>query len=194
MMDANGANTTAAAAVLAAASHVSLAGATALVLASTGPVGERVVRLLARQGSEIRAASRKLERAEAVCNRIRGKVPGAQLQPCAPSTPEEIAVAAGEVQIVIAAGAPGVQLMSSESRKGCRDLKVAIDLNAVAPVGLEGIEPTDRDTSRDGAHCYGAIGVGGTKMKIHKAAIRQLFQSNDQVLDAEEIFAIGRSL
>ncbi len=39
MMDANGANTTAAAAVLAAARHVDLSSTTALVLAGTGPVG-----------------------------------------------------------------------------------------------------------------------------------------------------------
>ena len=38
---------------------------------------------------------------------------------------------------------------------------------------------------------YGAIGVGGLKMKIHKAAIRSLFEANDRTLDAEEIFDIG---
>ncbi len=42
--------------------------------------------------------------------------------------------------------------------------------------------------------CYGALGVGGTKMKIHKAAIAQLFEANDQVLDAEEILAVGQRL
>ena len=31
-------------------------------------------------------------------------------------------------------------------------------------------------------------------MKIHKAAIRQLFAANDQVLDAEEIYRIGQQL
>jgi hypothetical protein len=41
---------------------------------------------------------------------------------------------------------------------------------------------------------YGALGVGGTKMKIHRAAIQRLFQANDQVLDAEQIYAIGREL
>jgi len=39
LLDANGANTTAAAAVLAAAKHVDLRGATATVLGGTGPVG-----------------------------------------------------------------------------------------------------------------------------------------------------------
>jgi hypothetical protein len=36
--------------------------------------------------------------------------------------------------------------------------------------------------------------VGGTKMKIHKAAIASLFAAHDQVLDAEEIYQIGRAL
>src|SRR5688572_12222139 len=58
MLDANGANTTAAAAVLAAEKHVALQGAEATVLAATGPVGQRVVRLLARERARVRVASR----------------------------------------------------------------------------------------------------------------------------------------
>ena len=71
---------------------------------------------------------------------------------------------------------------------------MAIDLSAVPPVGLAGVEITDKAAQRDGVICYGAIGVGGLKMKIHKAAIRQLFEANDQVLDAEEIYRIGQQL
>ena len=41
---------------------------------------------------------------------------------------------------------------------------------------------------------YGAIGVGGTKMKLHKAAIRRLFEANDLVLDAEEIYELGKAV
>ncbi len=71
---------------------------------------------------------------------------------------------------------------------------VAIDLNAVPPAGLAGIEVTDKAVDRNGVACYGAIGVGGTKMKIHKAAIGRLFASNDQILDAEQLYEIGQSL
>ena len=42
--------------------------------------------------------------------------------------------------------------------------------------------------------CYGALGVGGTKMKIHKAAINKLFEANNQVLDTAAIYAIGQGL
>src|SRR5438045_3892988 len=59
LMDANGCNTTAAAAVRAAARHVGLRGVPALVLGGTGPVGQRVARLLARQGAEVRVGSRQ---------------------------------------------------------------------------------------------------------------------------------------
>jgi methylenetetrahydrofolate/methylenetetrahydromethanopterin dehydrogenase (NADP+) len=74
------------------------------------------------------------------------------------------------------------------------DRVVLIDLNAVPPAGIEGIAATDKARQEGSAVVYGALGVGGTKMKIHRAAIRRLFESNDAVLDAEELLAIGESL
>ena len=69
-----------------------------------------------------------------------------------------------------------------------------IDLNAVPPLGIEGVDVMDQQRTEGNVILYGAIGVGGTKMKIHKAAVARLFESNDQVLDADEIYAIGESL
>src|ERR1700736_3993193 len=63
LLDANGANTTAAAAVRAAARHLELRGTGALVRGGTGPVGQRVARLLARQGARVRVGSRQRARA-----------------------------------------------------------------------------------------------------------------------------------
>ena len=68
------------------------------------------------------------------------------------------------------------------------------ETNAVPPAGLGGVAVTEAAVDRGGVICYGAIGVGGDKMNIHKAAIRRLYESNDQVLDAEQIFRIGREL
>ena len=85
-------------------------------------------------------------------------------------------------------------LLPRAARSACPQLKVAIDLNAVPPLGVEGVEATDKATNQDGVICYGAIGVGGTKMKIHRAAVARLFESNDQVLDAEEVYALGKSI
>jgi len=44
---------------------------------------------------------------------------------------------------------------------------------------------------REGVVCYGAIGVGDLKMKIHRAAIAALFTRNDQVMDAPEVYEIA---
>jgi len=194
MLDPNGANTTAAAAVLAAGRHASLSGAEALVLAATGPVGSRVVRLLAAEGGNVRVASRTLERARKVCADVAARVPNARLTPLAVQSDADTRKALEGAQIVIAAGAPGAQLVSDDQRRAAKGLAVAIDLNAVPPLGIEGIKVTDAAKERDGMVSYGAIGVGGTKMKIHKAAIDRLFSASDQVLDAEEIYRIGKEL
>jgi hypothetical protein len=194
MLDANGANTTAAAAVLAAARHIPLRNALVTVLAGTGPVGQRVVRLLAREGAKTRVGSRSRDKAQHVCDTLTSVVPTAMLEPVAASTPEETAAAIDGAHVVIAAGAAGVELLSAEQRIATPTLRVAIDLNAVPPLGIGGVKATDKAQNRDGCVCYGAIGVGGTKMKIHKAALRRIFEANDQVFDAEEIFALGRLL
>lgn len=194
LLDANGANTTAAAAVLAAARHVALKGATATVLAGTGPVGQRAARLLAHQGAKVRVASRSLERAAETCAAIAAKIPGAQLTPVKTASGPETAVALDGAQVAIAAGAAGVELIAPDVRRNCVSLQVAIDLNAVPPLGIAGIEVTDKAQERDGVTYYGAIGVGGTKMKIHRAAIQRLFTASNLVLDAEEVFAIGQEL
>ena len=122
------------------------------------------------------------------------KVTAAKLSPVATGTPHELAAALNGQTLVVAAGAAGAVLLPKALRLGCPTLKVAIDLNAVPPPGIEGVEVTDKAVQRDGIVCYGAIGVGGTKMKAHKAALAKLFESNDQVMDAEEIYAIARSL
>jgi hypothetical protein len=194
MMDANGANTTAAAAVLAVSRHVDLSKSNCLVLAATGPVGRRVVRLLAREKSQVRVASRKLERAERVVEEIQEQVAGAQLTAVQTDCVDELKEAMDGVQVVVAAGMASVMLLPEEVRSQCQSLQVVIDLNAVPPLGVEGVEVTARQEDQGGAICYGAIGVGGTKMKIHLEAIRRLFTSNDLVLDAEEVFAIGQDL
>ena len=194
MLDANGANTTAAAAVIAAGRHCDLSSAHALVLAATGPVGQRAVHLLARAGASVRVASRRIERAAEVCDDVSGNVENASVEPIAVNDSAGLGTALEGANVVVAAGAAGIELLPAAARTQAADLKVAIDLNAVPPLGIEGVQVTDKAAEYEGVVCYGAIGVGGTKMKIHKAAIQHLFQSNEHVLDADEIYAIGQQL
>lgn len=194
MLDANGANTTAAAAVLAAARHIELAGKTGLVLAGTGPVGQRIARLLLKAGASVLLASRSVEKAAGVKSALLKQYPTGVVTPVAPGSDAELSELIKQADALFAAGAAGIQLASIGARESSSRLKVAVDLNAVPPLGLEGIEVFDKGVERNGQYCYGAIGVGGTKMKIHKEAIRRLFSQNNLVLDAEEIFEIGREL
>ena len=195
MLDANGCNTTASAAVVAAARHIDLRNAQAVVLGGTGPVGQRVAQLLAHDGARVTISSRSAARAEQACNEVREKLEG---------TPQITAVSSEQIQadvsileqqqIVIACGAAGIELLSKEQIESLPNLCVAIDLNAVPPAGLGGIAVTDKAQPIGSGVGYGAIGVGGLKMKTHRAAIQALFESNDQLLDAIEIYGIAKNI
>jgi len=194
MMDSNGSNTTAAAAVLSAAKHLDLSATEALVLGGTGPVGHRAAQMLAMRGARVRVGSRSADRARSTCDAIARAVNDAQLTPVATGTEAELAQAGRDVQLVIAAGAAGVELLSAKQRESMSALRVAVDLNAVPPAGIAGIEPTDKGRERNGLICYGPLGAGGLKMKIHKAAVAALFESNDKRLDTPALFAIGEAI
>jgi hypothetical protein len=195
LIDANGANTTAAAAVIAASQHLDLRCTNALILGGTGPVGQRVARLLVRQGASVRLASRQKARSESACATILARNGNkARLEGVATGSEEELKKAVGGQHLIVAAGAAGIQLLPRAARAACNELRVAIDLNAVPPLGIDGIEVGDKAVLRDGVFSYGAIGVGASKMKIHKAAIAKLFENNNQILDAEEVFDLASTL
>jgi hypothetical protein len=194
MLDSNGSNTTAAAAVRAAGRHLDLSQTKSLVLGGTGPVGQRVARLLAKHGGHVRIGSREKTRAETVCQAIRSQIPNARLEAVAVGQSSDGPKVLDGCSLVVAAGAAGAVLLPKKVRFGAKDLRMAIDLNAVPPAGIEGVEVMDKGKERDGVICYGAIGVGDTKMKAHKAAIAQLFQSNSAVLDIEAIYEIALKL
>jgi methylenetetrahydrofolate/methylenetetrahydromethanopterin dehydrogenase (NADP+) len=194
LLDPNGANTTAAAAVRAAARHLDLKETKALVLGATGPVGRRVALLLARQGGQVCVGSREASRAEAVAESIRAQAPEAKLEAVAADPSGDLSRALAGCTLVIAAGAAGVVLLPRAARQACLTLRVMIDLNAVPPAGIEGVALADKSAEHNGVLAYGAVGVGDLKMKVHKAAIARLFERNDQILDAEEVYALGEGL
>lgn len=194
LMDSNGSNTTAAAAVLAAGKHVDLSRTTALLLGGTGPVGQRAAQILTSLGATVRIGTRSAAKAEATCEAVRARVAGASVSAHETGTVDGLATAAEGAEVIIATGAAGIQLLSAAQRAQLGSLNVAIDLNAVPPVGIEDIEVFDKAAEQNGVFCYGAIGVGGTKMKIHKAAVQKLFTANDLLLDTAAVFEIGQNL
>ncbi len=193
MADPNGSNTTAAAAVLKIIRAAPVAGKRATVFAGTGPVGVRAATLLAREGALVTVTSRSLARAEQVAQDIQARfgLPATPLEVC------DQAAAARALEgaaIVLAAGAAGVQLVSKDLWAANPAVEVVADINAVPPLGIEGIKAGDDGKLREGKIAFGALGIGGLKMKIHRAAVARLFEQNDLVLDVEEIYAIGKAL
>jgi hypothetical protein len=195
LFDANGSNTTASAAVLAAleASGDSVAGSRAVCLAATGPVGQRIARLLGRLGATVAVGSRDRARASALASQLH-QVTGTEYIPFDMTRPDEVASELEVAQIALNSGPAGIQVVPAALWQRLEHLKAMIDLNAVPPLGIEGVEATDKGKERSGVRAWGALGVGGTKMKIHKKAIQQLFTANNLVLDAEEVLELGRSL
>ena len=191
MLDCGGCNTTAAAAVLCAGKEVRLKSTRCLVLGATGPVGHRVVRLLAREKSTVAVGSREYTRAESLCSSITQEMPQADLVPVSTGTETSLKDAIKDAEVVVSAGTEGVVMLPEDIRRGAPGIRVMIDLNAVPPLGIEGVEATAKGENLTGITCYGAIGVGGTKMKIHKKAIARLFESSKDVLDCQDVYELG---
>jgi hypothetical protein len=193
MFDSNGSNTTAAAGLALLAKAAPLAGKRAVVLAGTGPVGSRAAALLAKEGAKVTITSREMKRAQAACRLVQERF---DVKP----SPAEAADGAARAkvlkgaQVVFAAGAGGVELLKEEHWRDNPTIEAMVDANATPPLGLEGVDMMDKIKERHGKKAIGAIGFGALKLKVHRACIARLFERNDQVLDAEEIYAVAQEM
>ena len=96
--------------------------------------------------------------------------------------------------ILLNSGPAGVQMVPKSAWHKHPTLKVAVDLNAAPPLGIEGIEVADAGVWREGIRCFGAFGIGNFKTTLHKVCVARLFTRNDLVLDAEAIADVARKL
>ena len=193
MLDSNGSNTTAAAAAAKILKSGTVSGKKAVILAGTGPVGQRAAVMLAREGAEVALTSRTLKRSEQACSDMK-KSFGVDLEPIEAADDDTRGKAIEKAQIVIAAGAAGMQLLEPHHWQDNSTIEILVDANATPPVGIGGTDMMDRGEVRNGKIVWGAIGFGTLKLAVHRACIARLFESNDQVFDAEEIFALAKTM
>ena len=196
MLDSDGCNTTAATAIAMIAKDRDLDGQRAVIL-GLGPVGLRSAALLEREGCEVLATSipgdvlgtdsyrrpRGLAAAEELGIDVRE-----------PADRAEMEAALEDANIVLAAGLAGVQVLGKEVWSASPTIELLVDYNAAEPLGVEGVEAGDDLVERDGKLVLGALGVGGHKMKTHKACVRRLFERNDLVLDADGVYAVAQEI
>lgn len=194
MLDSNGSNTTAVAAVVKIEQTLGdLRGKKVLVLGGTGPVGQRAAGLLARDGARVTITSRKPEQGEKARQFITARF-NVQVEAVALSDPANVGELLDGVEVLLNAGAAGIQMVSKAAWSAHPSIKVAVDLNAVPPLGIEGVEVTDTGQKHGGMAAFGAFGVGNFKTKLHKRCVTRLFEKNDLVLDAENIAEIAREM
>lgn len=194
MLDSNGSNTTAAAAVARILSSCgALKGKRAVILAGTGPVGRRAAVMMTREGAQVTITSRKVEKAQEAARQIKDRF-GEDVEAAAGATDEERAGVCKDANIIFATGAAGTQLLAEKDWQANDNLEVIVDANATPPLGIEGIDMMDKGTDRGGKAAWGAIGFGTLKLSLHRACIGKLFESKDQVFDVDEIFALAKTM
>ncbi len=193
MLDSNGSNTTAAAGVAKLTRGGSLKNKNAIVLAGTGPVGQRAAAMLALEGAHVTLTSRSFEKAQKACQAINQRF-NVTVNPIEAINNRARAEAIAQSHIIFSAGAANIELLEEEHWKDSSQLELIADANASPPIGIGGTDMMDRGGIRHGTIVWGAIGFGTLKLALHKACINQLFESNDLVLDAEEIFRLAKSI
>ena len=194
MLDSNGSNTTAVAAVVKIEETLGeLRDKRVLVLAGTGPVGQRAAGLLAKDGAHVTITSRKPEQGDKARQFISARF-DVQVEAVTLNDPAQLPERLEGVEILLNSGPAGIQMVPRAAWTAAKSLKVAVDLNAVPPLGIEGIEVADAGKERNGVTLFGAFGVGNFKTKLHKACVARLFTRNDLVLDAEAIAEVAREM
>ncbi len=194
MLDSNGSNTTAAAGVAKLLSSGEIKGKKAIVLAGTGPVGQRVAIMLAKEGaSEVTISSRQMSRAEKACADMKNSF-DVDITPVEAVDCDDRGKLIEDAQVVFATGAAGVELLKAEHWENNNNIELMADANATPPIGIGGADMMDRGQDRHGKIVWGAIGFGTLKLALHRACIDKLFESNDQLFDAEEIFTLAKTM
>jgi len=197
MIDSNGCNTTAATTIARIAKARSLTASRAIVL-GLGAVGLRSAVLLQQEGCEVAVASLPpdLFGDDRPYHRPRGLSVAEELglDIREPSDRSELEATLDGAQLVLAAGPANVEVLRRDAWAAAESVELLADYNAAEPLGIEGTKATDDLASYDGKVVLGALAIGGPKMKVHKACVRRLFESNDHVLDTDAVYAIAKEL
>jgi methylenetetrahydrofolate/methylenetetrahydromethanopterin dehydrogenase (NADP+) len=196
MIDSNGCNTTAATAVAMLAKRLDLKGRKVAIVGA-GAVGLRAGTLLRGEGSDVVVVGIPSSRfGGGEHRRARGLTTAEELdlEVAEPTDDDELAKAVEGASLVLAAGPAGIELLPKSIWTKLDEAEVLVDFNAAEPLGIEDSDAQDDFEEREGKQILGALAVGGPKMKVHKACIRKLFESNDVLLDAEGVYEVAKEM
>ena len=90
---------------------------------------------------------------------------------------------------------PASRCSRTQQWQDSRTLELIADANASPPAGIEGVgSKRPRHWQSHGKILFGPLGFGALKLALHRACIARLFEQNDLLLDAEEIYAIAKTM
>jgi len=171
-------------------------GKNATILAGTGPVGQVAARLYAIEGGNVVLTSRKLQKATAVASKINTEFGTTKVHGAQAAAPDEIGEAIKNADLILAAGAAGIQLLPlNVLRDYGKRCKVLGDINAVPPLGIEGLKSTHNDKEfLPGKFGIGALAIGPLKIQIEGEMFRQAVESPKGIVDYKVAYEIAKNL
>jgi methylene-tetrahydromethanopterin dehydrogenase len=205
--DPSGAFTTAAALVacvekeLKAKHGKELKDCKALVFGGTGPVGIATGVIASLAGAETALVDHlSIDAASDVAKAYNRRFGCTLIGACASSEADKARLVAN-VDIIFCAAKAGIQVLSSAVLKEARQLKVAGDVNAVPPLGIEGIKRSDSGAplihaiNVQGAVGVGALAVGNVKYQLQNKILKLMLATDQPLyLDFREAFNKARDI
>ena len=137
-----------------------------------------------------------LGRAEACVYLCRERY-GAAMSAARAGNAAEIDALIGKADVVFNAAAAGVQVLNRANLENADRLRVACDVNAVPPEGIEGVGVTDDrkplESTPGGAVGIGALTVGNVKYQAQHSLLKRMYEADKpQYLDFRQAFEAAR--
>ena len=166
----------------------------------TGAVGQIAAVLLAKMGCNVIIASLNPKRtdgkehAEGIAKTL-AKDHGVQVQGIfAPTAADKIEIL-NKAEVIMCAGIRGVTIIDKEMLNAVKNMKVIVDINAVPPLGAEGIElKDDMREMAPGIFAIGALAVGELKHKLEKEILREARSSGKELYNYNTSLPLARKL
>ncbi|MCW3983542.1 MAG: hypothetical protein NWE96_06050 [Candidatus Bathyarchaeota archaeon] len=170
----------------------SLEGKKVTVLAGTGPVGQTAARIYAAEKADVTISSRSLAKGQAVADKINAECGAKRVKVVEVSKPEQTVAAIKDAEIILAAGAGGVQLLTAADLAAASKCKIVADINAIKPLGVEGLGPNDDKEMKPGVWGIGALAIGKLKIKTEVEMIKRATAEPQGLFDYSIAYSIAK--
>ena len=202
IVDPGGAYTTASAAVAKVLrlyeqkNRAGILGKNVVVLAGTGVTGQTAAKLFAVEKANVTITSRSLQKAVSIASEVNESFHGQLVKGAKAKTDEEMSSIVDGMDVILASGAARTQLLRlNRLSKSSKKVRIVADLNAVPPLGIEGLE-ADADGTEvlPSTFGIGALAIGKVKNKVEAELIRRAAAEPKGMFDYRTAYEIAREI